>query len=115
MSINVCLAGITGWVGAPLAAAIAASNDLALVAAVARRAAGTTVVNVKVSGSIEEALATPSDVFVDYTSAEAVKANVLQAIAAGRHVVCGRSGPNEADFDELARPGPPRNLGSVPV
>src|SRR5258706_15133845 len=115
MQVRVCLAGITGWVGAPLAAAIAASNDLTLVAAVARRAAGTTVANVKVSGSIEGALATPSDVFVDYTSAEAVKANVLQAIAAGRHVVVGSSGLNDADFDELDRAARARNIGVVAV
>jgi 4-hydroxy-tetrahydrodipicolinate reductase len=115
MQVNVCLAGITGWVGAPLAAAITASSDLTLVAAVARRAAGTTVANVKVSGSIEEALATPSDVFVDYTSADVVKANVLLAIAAGRHVVVGSSGLSDADFDELDRAARARSVGVIAV
>jgi 4-hydroxy-tetrahydrodipicolinate reductase len=115
MSVRVCLAGITGWVGAPLAAAIAAASDLTLVAAVARRAAGTTIANVKVSGSLAEALTTPSDVFVDYTSAEAVKANVLEAIAAGRHVVVGSSGLSDADFGELDRAARARNVGIVAV
>lgn len=115
MSVRVCLAGITGWVGAPLAAAITASDDLALVAAVARRAAGSTIEGITVSGSLAEALATPSDVFVDYTSAEAVKANVLEAIAAGRHAVVGSSGLSDADFDELDRAARTRNVGVVAV
>src|SRR5260221_6039112 len=115
MQVRVCLAGITGWVGAPLAAAIPASSDPPLVAAGARRAAGTTVANVKVSASLADALATPSDVFVDYTSAEAVKANVLAAIEAGRHVVVGSSGLSDADFDELDRAARARNVGVVAV
>src|SRR5207248_9041259 len=86
--IRVCLAGATGWVGRPLAAAIEESSDLDLVAAVSRRASG----NALMHTSVEEALGTPSDVFVDYTSAAAVKSNVLLAIKAGRHVVIGSSG-----------------------
>jgi len=41
--IDVCIAGITGWVGAPLADAVAEADDLRLVAGVARRGAGTMV------------------------------------------------------------------------
>ena len=41
--IDVCVAGITGWVGAPLADAVRAADDLRLVAGVARGGAGTTV------------------------------------------------------------------------
>jgi 4-hydroxy-tetrahydrodipicolinate reductase len=104
--IRVCLAGVTGWVGQPLAAAIAAADDLELVAAVSRRARGELVGRATIHGSVQEALAVPSDVFVDYTSAAAVKEHVVAAIKAGRHAVVGSSGLGEEDFlelDEIAR------------
>jgi dihydrodipicolinate reductase len=44
--IDVCIAGITGWVGAPLAEAVAEADDLRLVAVVARLVAGTMVARV---------------------------------------------------------------------
>jgi 4-hydroxy-tetrahydrodipicolinate reductase len=99
--IRVCLAGATGWVGQPLAAAIDAADDLELVSAAARRAMGQRVGSVTISGSVHEALAVPSDVFVDYTSAAAVKEHVLAALTAGRHVVVGSSGLGAGDFAEL--------------
>ena len=100
--IRVTLAGATGWVGKPLAQAIQEAEDLALVAAVARRAAGESLPgDLRISGSVAEALVTPSDVFVDYTSAAAVRENVLAAIRAGRHVVIGSSGLTQEDFAEI--------------
>src|SRR5205823_6841966 len=81
--IRICLAGATGWVGRPLAEAIQESGDLALVAAVARSAGGQRIGEIAISGSVEEALRTPSDVFIDYTSATAVKNHVMLAIDAG--------------------------------
>jgi 4-hydroxy-tetrahydrodipicolinate reductase len=104
--IRVCLAGVTGWVGQPLAAAIDEADDLQLVAAVARRARGQVTGRTPITGTVEEALAVPSDVFVDYTSAAAVKDHVLAAVKAGRHVVVGSSGLGEDDFlevDDIAR------------
>lgn len=73
MKIRICLAGATGWIGTPLAAAIAAADDLELVAAVSRSKQGEQLGDVAISGSVADALAIPSDVFVDYTSASAVK------------------------------------------
>lgn len=40
MALNVCVAGATGWAGSELARSIAKNEDLALVAAVARKEAG---------------------------------------------------------------------------
>src|SRR5450759_1979678 len=71
--------------------------------------------DVHISGSTEEALATPCDVFVDYTSATAVKANVLQAIAAGHHVVIGSSGLSDDDFAEIDRAAREKRAGVVAV
>jgi 4-hydroxy-tetrahydrodipicolinate reductase len=111
---NVCFAGVTGWTAPPILAAVHAADDLALVAGVSRSAAGRTLEEAtgvaapgRVHASVGEALAaTEVDVLVDYTSATAVKADVLAAIAAGVHVVVGSSGLGAEDYrelDELAR------------
>lgn len=111
MKIKVCVAGATGWVGKPLSRAIAASEDLELVGAVSRSFAGRDLsdavedldAQVIVSGSVSEALQTPTDVLVDYTKADAVKENVLTAIGQGVHVVIGSSGLTDEDFAEIHR------------
>ena len=109
MTIRITLAGCTGWVGRALVAAIAKSDDLRLVAGVSRGGAGRDIgeaagigpLGVAVSGTIEEALAVPSDVLVDYTKPNAVKGHTLAALAAGRHVVVGASGLTADDYAEI--------------
>ncbi len=113
--IRVTLAGATGWVGKPLALAIEEAEDLQLAAAIARRARGERLGGVTIHGSVEEALATPSDVFVDYTSAASVKANVLSAIGAGLHVVIGSSGLAQDDFREIDAAARSAAVGVVAV
>ncbi|HEX4962951.1 MAG TPA: 4-hydroxy-tetrahydrodipicolinate reductase [Thermoanaerobaculia bacterium] len=114
--IRICIAGVTGWVGRSLAPAIVAAPDLELVGAVSRSAHGKPLGEVlgipglflKVSGSVEEALAAGTDVLIDYTSPTAVKANVLAAIERKVHAVIGTSGLGDADYqeiDEAARRG----------
>lgn len=99
--IRVTVAGVSGWVGKPLSQAIQDAPDLQLVAAAARGAGGKRIGELTISASVEEALSTPSDVFVDFTSAASVKGHVLAAIRAGRHVVIGSSGLSEDDFGEV--------------
>jgi 4-hydroxy-tetrahydrodipicolinate reductase len=109
MTLRITLAGCTGWVGRALVAAIAEADDLSLAAGVARSAAGRDAgeaaglerLGVTVAGSIEEALETPSDVLIDYTKPAAVKGHALAALAAGRHVVVGTSGPSAEDYAEI--------------
>jgi 4-hydroxy-tetrahydrodipicolinate reductase len=113
--IRITLAGVSGWVGAPLLKAIEAAHDLELVAAIARRAAGTRLGEVTISGSVDAALAIASDVFVDYTSAAAVKHNVLTAVRAGRHVVIGSSGLTPADFEEIDTAAKTAAVGVIAV
>ena len=113
--IRICLAGATGWVGRPLAEAIQESGDLALVAAVARSAGGQRIGEIAISGSVEEALRTPSDVFIDYTSATAVKNHVMLAIDAGRHVVVGSSGLTDTDYTEIDAAARAKNVGVIAV
>jgi 4-hydroxy-tetrahydrodipicolinate reductase len=114
MSLQVCLAGATGWAGSELARAIAGTTDLELVAAVSRTHAGRVLGEVLgeprlaggVYGSAAEALGQPCDVFVEYTKPASAKSNVLAALEHGAHVVIGTSGLTEGDFaeiDEVAR------------
>ena len=109
MTIRVCLAGATGWAGSALARAIAKSDDIELVAAVARRSAGQELGQVlsepKLSCPIYpaaiEALATPCDVFFEYTQPSIARSNTLLALSRGAHVVIGTSGLSESDYAEI--------------
>ena len=109
MTISVCLAGATGWAGSELARGIAGAADLALIAAVSRKHAGKVLGDVlsephltcPVYASVAEALASPCDVFVEYTKPDTAKANILTALARGAHVVVGTSGLTDADYADI--------------
>jgi 4-hydroxy-tetrahydrodipicolinate reductase len=114
MSIKVCVAGATGWAGSELSHGIAATDDLDMVAAVARRHAGETLgavlgeagLQAPIFASLDAALAQPCDVFVEYTRPSSAKANILAALEHGAHVVVGTSGLTDEDYaqiDALAR------------
>jgi 4-hydroxy-tetrahydrodipicolinate reductase len=78
-----------------LADAVAASQDLDLVGGIARS-------DGRHFSSVEAALdSVPADVLVDYTSAAAVKENVLAALVRGVGVVVGSSGMSAADYHEI--------------
>lgn len=107
--IRVCIAGATGWAGSELAKATLDTEDLRLVAAVARRTAGQELgvvlheprLKVPVYATATEALEHSTDVFVEYTSAESAKGNVLNALRKGAHVVVGTSGLTEQDYEDI--------------
>ncbi|HSX21644.1 MAG TPA: dihydrodipicolinate reductase C-terminal domain-containing protein [Gaiellaceae bacterium] len=91
--IRVCVAGVTGWTGTAVAAAVEAADDLELVAGVSRSST---------YRSVAEALdAVEADVVVDFTSAEAVKPNVLAALDRRVSVVVGSSGLTADDYAEI--------------
>jgi len=113
MPISVCVAGATGWTGRAVAEAVRDATDLALRSAVSRTAAGRDLgeawggaaIGVRVYSQVVDALS-GVDVLVDYTSHDAVRANSLDAIERGVHVVIGSSGLTADDFaviDEAAR------------
>lgn len=112
MTIAVCLAGATGWTGRALVPALIDAPDLELRSAVARSAAGRDIDGVPVYAAVSEALE-GVDVLVDYTSATAVRGNVLAAVAAGVHVVVGSSGLTAADFGEIDAAARDRAVGVV--
>lgn len=119
MSIRVCVSGCSGDIGVPLSVAVSKAQDLQLVGAISRKqkgrstkeVAGSDVTDVTISGSVAEALKTPTDVLVDFTSAEAVKVNVLAAIERGVHVVIGTSGLSDQDYVEIDAAARARKVG----
>lgn len=106
--INVCIAGATGWVGRALVYAASRSEDLILVSAVSRSAAGQTlksadgsdVVDVPIYASVAEAL-DDVDVLIDYTSHDVVMGNTLGALERGVNVVIGSSGLTAEDYAQI--------------
>lgn len=109
MPIRIILAGAAGWVGKSLVPAIANDPGLELTAAVSPSNAGKRLADVVseypgdiiISGSVSEALTVKADVFIDYTTPDAVKQNVLNAINAGLHCVIGTSGLTDEDYAEI--------------
>jgi 4-hydroxy-tetrahydrodipicolinate reductase len=113
---RVCVAGVTGWTGRPLARAIAEADDLELVSGVSRSSAGGTLEDpaVPVFGSVWEALETvEADVVVDYTDAAAVKENVMAALVRAVSVVVGSSGLTAEDYDEIDRRAREAGVGVI--
>ena len=111
MTIQVCLAGATGWAGSAVARAISKLDDIQLVSAVSRTSAGRTLgealadpgMACPIFGTAQEALAAqPCDVFFEFTKPEVAKSNVLTALQHGAHVVVGTSGLADADYAEIA-------------
>ncbi len=121
MTLRVCIAGATGWVGKRLCRAVAAADDLLLTGAVSRTYDGQKLrdvipdldLNLTISGSVAEAIEAPTDVLVDYTKADAVKGNVLTAIRIGLHVVIGSSGLTEEDFAEINQAALEHKVGVI--
>jgi 4-hydroxy-tetrahydrodipicolinate reductase len=105
--IRVCIAGVTGWTGRPVAEAIVAAPDLELVGGVSRSDAAS-------FDSVAQALdATTADVLVDYTHASVVRENVLAAIERGVNVVVGSSGLSAADYEEIGPRARARSVGVI--
>jgi 4-hydroxy-tetrahydrodipicolinate reductase len=105
--IRVCVAGITGWTGTAVGAAVEEADDLDLVAGVSRSDPD------RFSSVVEALDAVPADVLVDYTHATAVRANVHAAIERGVGVVVGSSGLTAADYAEIDERARAQGVGVV--
>ena len=121
MTIRVCVGGVSGEIGSPLAVAVAKATDLRLVGGVSRKQKGRSTkdvigeptVDVTISGTVADALKAGTDVYVDYTSAEAVKGNVLAAIEHGVAVVVGSSGMTDKDYADIDAAARERKVGVI--
>jgi 4-hydroxy-tetrahydrodipicolinate reductase len=109
MKLKICVAGATGWAGSALSRGILRADDMELVAAISRGNAGKTLgealglegLTTPICGTVEEALKTGPEVFVEYTKPEAAKVHVLSALKSGAHVVIGTSGLTREDYEEI--------------
>lgn len=119
MTIKICLAGVTGWTGKLVAEAIIAAPDLELVSCVSRSAQGKALTSfglasdLVVSGNVADALKIKSDVFIDFTSADAVKEHVLYAVAKGVSTIVGSSGLGASDYDEIHKLALDKGVGVI--
>jgi 4-hydroxy-tetrahydrodipicolinate reductase len=121
MTIRVCVAGATGWTGSLLAKAVLNSSEFTLSGAIARSTVGKDIgevlglpsAGVRVSATLEEALDQPTDVLIDYTKPDSVKARTMEALDRGLRVVIGTSGLTAADFQEIDREAKSRKLGVI--
>lgn len=121
MSIRLCVAGATGWTGSAVTKAILASNEFELAGAIARRQAGKDIgeildnnhAGVNIVSSLEEALENPTDVLIDYTGPDGVKARILAALDKGIRVVVGTSGLTASDYAEIEQRAVAQKLGVI--
>jgi 4-hydroxy-tetrahydrodipicolinate reductase len=109
--LKICVAGATGWAGSALSQGIVDAADMELVAAISRSHAGETLgesLGIKglmtpIFRTVEDALKTGPDVFVEYTKPDVAKLHILAALKSGAHVVVGTSGLSNEDFEEIDR------------
>ena len=122
MTINICVAGATGWTGSAVTRAVLDSDDFSLSGAVARASEGRDIgevlgleskTGVTVQSELGKALDGPTDVLVDYTSSGAVKGHVFEAIEHGVAVVVGTSGLGAGDYEEIAGRAEAAGVGVV--
>lgn len=121
--LKICVAGGTGWAGSALARGIYDANDMELVAVVSRSHAGKTLAEaIGIAGlstlifeSVEKALKTKPDVFVEYTKPDVAKSHVLSALKGGAHVVIGTSGLTVRDYEEINKVAHEVNRGVLAV
>lgn len=120
MTLQVCVAGATGWAGRAVAEEVLQAEDLSLRSAVSRSAAGLDLgrawdsaeIGIPVHRTVAEALS-GVDVLVDYTSHQAVLGHTLTAIKRRVAVVIGTSGLGTDDFIEIANAAQDAGVGIV--
>ena len=123
MAIRICMAGATGWAGSALSRGVHSAEDMQIVSAVSRSAAGQSLgdilgvsgLQVAVSNSAADALMTECDVFFEYTKPDVAKDNILLALNASCNVVVGTSGLTDDDFGEIAEVAESRGRGVLAV
>lgn len=121
--LKICVAGATGWAGSELSKGIFGAVDMELIAAISRSHAGKTLgeviglkgLNTPIFETVENALKTSPDVFVEYTKPDVAKFHVLSALKSGAHVVIGTSGLSNDDYEEINNVAQGVNRGVLAV
>ena len=97
--VRVGVLGASGRMGQSVCAAVAEDPALQLVAAFDPHGAGaTTAQGVEIVSDLDGFLAAGLDVVVDFTIAEAARANLPKVASAGVHAVVGTTGFSDDDF-----------------
>jgi 4-hydroxy-tetrahydrodipicolinate reductase len=109
-AIRVGVLGAGGRMGSTVCAAVAAADDLELVAAVDPyhsgidlRQLGVSGTGLQIVGRREDLLEAGAEVAVDFTELEAARDNLHWCAANGIHAVVGTTGFTPADLEELGR------------
>lgn len=118
--VKVCVAGATGWVGRAVAEGVLAAEDLVLVSAVGRSAAGRDLgeawggesLGVPVYDDVADGL-DGVDVLVELTSHEAALSHALTALGRGVPVVIGTSGLTADDYAVIDAAAREAGVGAV--
>jgi len=118
---RICIAGATGWVGRSLVPAVEAAADLELVGAVSRSAAGRPLRElnpdyegeVRVVGTVTEALEVRPDVLIEYTAPTTALGHALAALRRGVHVVVGTSGLDDSDYEAMDTAAREHGVGAL--
>jgi 4-hydroxy-tetrahydrodipicolinate reductase len=109
---RVGVVGAAGRMGATVCAAVAAAEDLELVAAVDPAGGGQQ--GLDVAAELDALVGSGAQVVVDFTVAPAARANLPWYADHGLHAVVGTSGLDEADLGAIGRAYPPTGaLGCV--
>lgn len=109
--IRVIVAGATGWAGSALCKGISETEDIEIVAAVSRSNAGKNLKeilrlnsnDIPVFATAKEALEIDTDIFIEYTSPDIAKNNVIEALNKNVNVLIGTSGLSDLDYQEIEK------------
>jgi len=123
MTLNVCVAGATGWAGSALTRGIHLAEDMELTGAVSRTNKGKTLQEalgldgsyLVISGSVNNDSLSNCNVMVEFTNPDVAKQNIFTALDSGVHVVVGTSGLSDADYAEINNKAIDRKLGVLAV
>jgi len=105
--LRVAVLGAGGRMGRTVAAAVAASPDLALVAAVDPMSAGEELTfgddaaPLRIEAELAAVTASSAEVAIDFTVPRAAAANLSWLASNGIHAVCGTTGLSAAEIDAL--------------
>lgn len=99
--IRVAVLGAAGRMGSTVARAVAADDQMSLVAAVDPGQAGARVEGIEVVSSIESLLEAGAQVAVDFTTPASVAGNVRWCLANGIHAVVGTTGMSGRDLQQI--------------